>query len=151
MQSNINESFQRQFRLRVALKEADRNETFRIRHDVYCRDLRWEAEQPNGMETDAFDAHSVHCLIQTNDERQQPVGSLRLVLPNPRNPAGLLPAEISCAKTLDRTVFNSLQLDRRRLAEVSRFAITRDFRRSKIQRNSSDVGTEEQPPFQFIM
>lgn len=149
--SNLSANFQRLFRIRVALKEAERNETFRIRHDVYCRELRWEPEQPNGMETDEYDAHSVHCLMQTNDERQQCVGSLRLVLPNPHNPTGLLPVEIGCAETLDRAMLNSLQLDRRRLAEVSRLAITSGFRRRKNEQNSRDVDAAEQSRFQFIL
>jgi N-acyl amino acid synthase of PEP-CTERM/exosortase system len=156
MPPNLGDSFQHLFQLHVALSEEDRNDTFRVRHDVYCSDLHWEAERPDGMETDAYDAHSIHCLIRTNDERRARVGCLRLVIPDPVDPASLLPLEIGCAETIDRTLLDPTNLDRRRIAEVSRLAITNNYRRRKEEQGEPgtiqprDFGTADQPRFPFI-
>ncbi len=153
---NLGESFRHLFRLCVALNDADRDEAFRVRHDVYCRDLHWEAERPDGMESDAYDAHSIQCLIRTNDAQQQRVGCLRIVLPNPNNPAEPLPVESTCAQTIDRSLLDPRHLERRRLAEVSRLAIVHDYRRRKEEQaepgtiQPRDFGTRAQPRFPFI-
>lgn len=156
MPPNLGESFSRLFRLSIALTEAERDETFRVRHDVYCRDLGWEPERPDGLETDHYDSHSIHVLIRTNDSRQQRVGCMRMVIPDPKNPAELLPVEIGCAETIHRELFDPAVLDRRHVAEVSRLAITHDYRRRKDEQNEPatiqqrDFGTVEQPRFPFI-
>ncbi len=156
MPPNLGESFQRLFRLSIALNDEERDESFRVRHDVYCRDLGWEPERPDGMESDNYDSHSVHVLLRTNDEERLRVGCMRMVIPDPKNPTELLPVEIGCADTIDRTLIDPTKLDRRSVAEVSRLAIVNNYRRRKDEQNQPvsiqprDFGTVEQPRFPFI-
>ena len=61
---DLGEAFRQVFELTPALDEASRNEVYRIRHDVYCRDLGWEPIREDGQEKDEFDRHSFHCLLR---------------------------------------------------------------------------------------
>lgn len=127
---NLGESFNEYFELLPALDEATRNEVYRIRHEVYCRDLGWEALREDGMETDEFDASAVHCLLR-HRHTGEPVGCTRLIMADEAHPEALLPVEASCADVLDRRIIDPAQLPRRTVAEVSRLAVMRNFRQRK--------------------
>ena len=66
-----------------ATTQALREECYRIRHDVYCRELGFEAVREDGMETDAYDPHSVHCLLRAHASDRL-IGCIRLILPTRR-------------------------------------------------------------------
>lgn len=154
-ESDLADSFRRYFTLAPALSEQQRRETYRIRHDVYCHDLGWEPLRPDGLETDEYDSHSTPCLMSSSTTGAR-VGCLRLVLCRPGDPYFPLPLERSCADAIDRGIFDPLQSDRMRIAEVSRLAVTRDFRRRKgeadkpIALADSDLGDEQHARFPFI-
>lgn len=146
----ISQGYRRFFKVVPALSDELRAENFRIRHEVYCRELNFESVQSNGLETDAYDPRSLHCLVQSVTSGQY-VGCARLVLVDPANPQqSLLPVEISCAKTLDRSVIDPLKIDRTRIAEISRLAVVNSYRRRKTDQgplsiSEEDFGTEKQP------
>lgn len=154
-ESDLTDSFRRYFTLAPALCDEQRRETYRIRHDVYCQDLGWEPQRPDGQETDNYDRHSTPCLMRSTTTGAR-VGCLRLVLCTPEDPYLPLPLERSCADTLDRSILDPLQLDRLRIAEVSRLAVTRDYRRRKGEADKpiaiaeSDLGDESRSRFPFI-
>ena len=138
-----------------ATTEELKNVCFGIRHDVYCRELRYEPLRPNGLETDAFDAHAAHCLIRSI-QREQFIGCIRLILPNPDDQAALFPFERTCAGTLDRNIVDPAKLSRDRIAEVSRLAVISAFRRRKGEVKgpgtigTGDFGTPDRPRFPYI-
>jgi hypothetical protein len=43
---------------------------YRIRHDVYCRELGYEPTNQAEIEVDEHDQHSVHCLIRATHSSQ---------------------------------------------------------------------------------
>lgn len=133
---NLGESFQQYFEILPALDQASREDVFRIRHEVYCRDLGWEPLREDGMETDAYDAQSVHLLMRHRASGML-VGCTRLVLTDPARPAALLPFEKSCAEVLDRRHFDPATLPRDRLGEISRLAVMREFRQRKGEQQSA--------------
>lgn len=154
---NLGHGFRRYFRIDAALDEALQDEVFRIRHNVYCEDLGFEPLRPDGRETDAYDAHSIHCLLRTVGAPHQPVGCARVVLTDPQDRSAPLPFERACAATLDRTIIDPAALPRDRIGEVSRLAVHRTYRRRKGEERSSvnniddrDFGTKEQPRFPYI-
>lgn len=154
---NLGHGFRRYFRIDAALDEALRDDVFRIRHAVYCEDLGFEAVRPDGRETDAYDARSIHCLLRTVDAPHQLVGCARVVLTDPQDRNAPLPFERACADTLDRTIIDPAALPRDRIGEVSRLAVHRTYRRRKGEERSSvnniedgDFGTREQPRFPYI-
>ncbi len=149
--------FRRYFRIDTALDEALHDDVYRIRHEVYCEDLGFEPIRPNGRETDVYDAHSIHCLLRTVDAPHERVGCARLVLTNPHSPRDPLPFEYACAEALDRSIIDPASLPRDRIAEVSRLAVRRTYRRRKGEAHSTvnrieddDFGTKAQPRFPYI-
>jgi len=153
---NLGEGFSKYFRIDAALDDGLRDEVFRIRHSVYCEDLQFESTRPDGREIDHYDAHSVHCLLRTATEPFRPVGCTRVVLTNPRDPAAPLPFEVSCAAALDRSIIDPARLPRERIAEISRLAVHRDYRRRRgeehtpVHIDNSDFSDGERPRFPFV-
>lgn len=153
---NLGYGFRRYFELTPATSEALRNDVYRIRHEVYCEELRFEPERPDRRETDEFDAHSLHCLIRTSTQPVQLVGCTRLVLTDPDDRAALLPFERTCAHTLDRRIVDPARLPRDSIAEVSRLAVRGTYRRRKGETRSpvalsdEDFGNAERPRFPYI-
>ena len=147
--------FSKYFSAVPATTDALRDECFRIRHEVYCKELQYEPLRPDGRETDAYDAHSVYCLLRANESGRF-IGCIRLILPNPQDPATLFPFEKTCAATIDRTIVDPTKVDRARVAEVSRLAVVSAYRRRKGEQNTpgtisqSDFGSPDRPRFPFI-
>lgn len=99
---------------------------YHLRHEVYARELGWEPCRPDEIETDDYDRHSLHCLVRAVTSHRF-VGGARLVLPDQRQPDRPLPFEAACGGALDRAVIQ--QLDRSRVAEISRLAVVARYRR----------------------
>ena len=152
---NLGESYQKYFEIVLALTPELQDEVFRIRHTVYCEELKFEPVRPDGRETDQYDAHALHCLIR-NVHTGEFAGCTRLVLPQPGNPLALLPFEKTCADTIDRSIVDPLRLPRSAIAEVSRLAIVAKYRRRKADernvRGLSDesFGDAKRPRFPYI-
>ena len=90
--ADLGAGFAQYFELLPALDDASRQEVYRIRHEVYCRDLGWEPLRDDGMETDALDARSVHCLMRRKGSGE-PVGCTRLILRQPGAEFRAIPTE----------------------------------------------------------
>lgn len=128
--NDLGKRFEQLFELTVALEEASLDQVFRIRHDVYCRDLGWEPLRDDGREIDEYDPHSVHCLLRGR-ATGEPVGCTRLILANDNDTARHLPFEASCRYVLDRSIADPQSMPRSSLGEVSRLAVMKGFRRRK--------------------
>lgn len=133
--ANLGASFKRYFEIVPALTEELRTEAYRIRHQVYCEELKYEPERPNRLESDEYDAHSLHCLIRSVKTNQF-VGCTRLILCRPDNPQYPLPFEKTCAEVLDRAIIDPQTLSRHRIAEVSRLAVISQFRTRRGERDT---------------
>jgi N-acyl amino acid synthase of PEP-CTERM/exosortase system len=153
--SNLGAAFTSYFKVVPALTDELRDHAYRIRHQVYCEDLKFEPERPDRRESDEYDAHSLHCLVRSVETGQY-VGCTRLVLTRPGDPAYPLPFEKTCAKTIDRTVVDPLALPRQTIAEVSRLAIVSGYRRRRGEQNSpapvsdQSFGTQTRPRFPYL-
>jgi len=139
-----------------ALGREQQEQTYRLRHQVYCEDLGWEERRTDALETDEHDAHSLHCLARSKQSGNL-AGCVRLVLARPGDPGHPFPFELTCAETLDRALIDRLAGNRQRVAEVSRLAIGRDYRRRRGEEASpgtlleSSFGTAEQPRFPYLL
>ena len=151
---NLGAGFGKYFRARPALDDDLRRAVYRIRHSVYCEELGYEPIRPDGLEFDAFDDRSLHCLLQAKNGGQY-IGCVRLVLAG-QGDARLLPFETLCADSLDRSIVDPARLDRRRIAEVSRLAVISRYRRRRGEQkqpvgiDDSDFGTADRPRFPYI-
>lgn len=131
MLSAIYESFGSHFRILRADTRALKDAAYALRYQVYCLENPYEdaALHRDGREQDDYDAHAVHSLIQHRDSGTF-AGCVRLILPDPADPAALLPIEADCAHAFyDRHRGLRPSLDRTRLAEISRFSVSKEFKR----------------------
>lgn len=127
---SFSEGFRKYFEVLPALTEELKRENYRLRHEVYCRDLGFENERPDGLETDKYDRHSLHCLMRAV-ESEIYVGCARIVLADPEDKHRPLPFEEACAQTLDRSLIDPARCDRSKIAEISRLAVLGRYRRRK--------------------
>jgi N-acyl amino acid synthase of PEP-CTERM/exosortase system len=98
----------------------------RIRYQVYCVENAFEdaANFPDGVEFDEYDSHSVHSLL-IHRASGQAMGTTRLILPIP----GALERSFAVQQVCDHLGLKRLPLHR--TAEVSRFSISKQFRRRR--------------------
>jgi N-acyl amino acid synthase of PEP-CTERM/exosortase system len=113
----------------------------RLRYQVYCVENPFEdpADNPGGLERDAYDARSVHSLLRHRGTGHL-VGAVRLILPDPQRPERSFPMQEVCA---DPRVGDPAVFPVRRAAEVSRFCVSREFRRRLGETRYADIGAEE--------
>lgn len=147
------EIYRRWFDVVPATDEAMRAEAFRLRYQVYCVENPFEdpAENPGGLETDAYDAHSVHSLL-IHRPSATVAGCVRLVLPRPavgtvrlvlpEGGWGALPIHHVCDHPLLR---DPEALPPATTAEISRFAISKAFRRRREDGLFPDLVDPEAP------
>lgn len=102
-------------------------EAQRLRYQVYCLETGFEdpAANPGGLETDAADAHAAHCLL-VHKPSGLIAGTVRLILPRDEEPQLGLPARRVSACLAE---FAEQVLPRRLTAEISRFSISKAFRK----------------------
>jgi N-acyl amino acid synthase of PEP-CTERM/exosortase system len=138
--SSLFTEFARYFELSLALTEAQKEDVYRVRYSVYCEEFGYEKAEAfrNGMETDAFDAQSVHCLVR-HIETGLPAGCVRLVsVADDQH----LPMEDHCGDALDRAFFDGFANRRDSMSEISRLAVDSHFRRRRGE-NLSRFGNPE--------
>jgi N-acyl amino acid synthase of PEP-CTERM/exosortase system len=96
-------------------------EVFRLRYQVYCVENPFEdpADNPDGLERDRYDEHSIHSLLR-HRASGEPVGAMRLIMPLPGSQS--LPMFEICRASREKLPAHST-------AEFSRFAVSKNFRR----------------------
>lgn len=130
MACTLAENFQRYFTVDFAFDEKLKQEVFRTRFNVYCKEFKYEPIEnfPDEQELDDFDLHSLHCLIR-HKETGQAAGCVRLVPADLNEQCSVLPFEKYCLDSLDHEFVNGLKLDRTTVCEISRLAVDGAFRR----------------------
>jgi N-acyl amino acid synthase of PEP-CTERM/exosortase system len=151
----LRSTFTQHFEIVPAFSDALKDEVFSIRHQVYCEDLAFEPRRPDKRESDEYDAQSLHMLIR-NVRTGEFIGCTRIIRVRPDDPQQLLPFELSCAKTIDRSIIDPATLPRSSIAEISRLAIISPYRRRKgesrtpASMSDSDFVMIIHPRFPFI-
>jgi N-acyl amino acid synthase of PEP-CTERM/exosortase system len=127
--TTLRENFRRWFEILPATDTRLRDEAFRLRHGVYCEDLGFEPERADGLERDEYDAHAIHLLIR-HVPSDAFVGCVRLICLSPGREMQRLPFECLCSGLAPGAVPDTRER-RARVAEVSRLAVVRAFRRRR--------------------
>jgi N-acyl amino acid synthase of PEP-CTERM/exosortase system len=148
------------FKLVVANTNKLREEVYKIRYKVYCQELNYESEENcrNGMEQDIYDRSSIHCLLLHRSSGLY-AGCVRLVLPAPLKAAdcqGGFPQSIlfktEANLPFERVFGHSSQsnssklrnLQRYSFGEVSRLAVTSEFRKRNGEGQTTQRLSDEQ-------
>ena len=104
--------------------EAQKKEIYKLRYDVYVSEFGFEKKEDHssGLEKDIYDSHAVElaAIEQTDEESQKIIGTIRLVLHSEHG------FPIENVVPIDFTA-NRPPIDR--IAEISRLAISREYRR----------------------
>lgn len=122
--------FETHFEVVPADQEHMREKVFRIRHQVYCEELGFEPHRDDLLEQDEFDKNAIHCLL-LHKRSQTYVGCVRLVLADSHAPEFGFPFEQVCGDSIRWTFDHSIGKGRKRYGEISRLAITANFRRPR--------------------
>jgi N-acyl amino acid synthase of PEP-CTERM/exosortase system len=134
----LSEQFRRYFQLIPADTEDLRQAVYRIRYQVYCAELGYEAAEnfPDGMEHDEYDRRARHALL-----RHLPsgvfAGCVRLIQDNPGEPRELFPFERFGGQSLRRNLIDPARLPRHSFGEISRLAVRSQFRRRLGEQSSA--------------
>ncbi len=112
----------------IARTPSSVHEAHQLRHQVYCLERGYEAGQ-NDIEIDEFDRYSQHVLLRKRASGEV-IGTARLILPRIKRPFDCFPMHQVC----DRDQFNGLPT--RTIAEVSRFAISKERRGLSMESTS---------------
>ena len=103
-----------------------------IRYQVYCQEFKYEPEEncPNQMESDEYDEQSDHCLL-IHTHTHKPAGCVRLIRSLPNKPNPPLPFARFCKQAFNKEQFDPDHLPLGTFVEISRLAVTAQFRRRK--------------------
>lgn len=95
-------------------------EIYKLRYKVYCEEWGFEKPEhhPGEIETDIYDKNSVHFMAKNDDGNL--VGTIRLILSSDEG----FPLEKYCQININKD-----ELPRENLAEISRLAISKQYRR----------------------
>ena len=147
MSQAILEAFNQYFEMVPALSDELKREVYKLRFQVYCKETDFEKveEHSDGLEYDEFDDQSIHYLIRHRKTNVY-AATTRLILPEHNEPEKLLPIELH--SVIDN--YGPLKdIPRSKLAEVSRFCVSKEFKRRKYDKADTLTGIHEES-IQFI-
>jgi len=142
---NLAHSFNRCFKVLTANTPALQEKAYQLRYQVYCKEHKYENpwEHPEGQETDEFDCRSVHTLL-LDPSGASVAGTARLILPRQDSLDESFPMQRIC----DHPMLSDPRiLLTAKSAEVSRFAVSKEFRRSGAGEEALDADTRRVMPF----
>lgn len=130
--NNLTALYQSRLQVLTATSSADRKEAFRLRHQVYCIERGFEPPAASLVETDAHDDAALHFITRHRDTRQV-LGVTRLIMDEPTK-GRRLPIEAHNLSSVRDHLADLRRLNRAKVAEVSRLAVTRDVKRLCVER-----------------
>lgn len=140
----IKKYFADHFSICEALTPAQINETYEVRHSVYCDEFEYLAKHANGRESDAYDAQSYHCLVR-DQATSGHVGCMRLIQARKQFNQGTLPVFSQCGEAFDKRLFDYTQYEPHQLGEVSRLAVINSHRMRNADRRKQPNPEAAQP------
>lgn len=155
---SIKENYHRYFDIKVVESPEELKEAFAIRYRVYGEEFGFEnvSELKDGLETDEYDAHSIHCLIRHKPSGRA-AGCVRLVPALETEQTHPMPMEKYCASCLDQSFLKAMAAPRETMCEVSRLAVDSSFRLRSGERRTrfgslsvSTTSAEERRTFPLI-
>ncbi|GHE21830.1 PEP-CTERM/exosortase system-associated acyltransferase [Halomonas urumqiensis] len=130
--------FKSEFRLSIPANARERERAFRLRHDVYCEELKYEppTDAKRRLEYDEFDSHAIHCIIEHLPSAQV-AGCMRVVLKgqlqgqNSEPHLSLLPLQAYARQRFTHPSLRPEHFPRHSVCEVSRLAVSHVFRKHR--------------------
>lgn len=141
--------FMEEFSFHIASSEAEMEQAFRLRHDVYCEEIQGiiPTDPMRRLEYDIFDKEALHCLVL-----HRPTGltaaCTRLVTPQPGadSPLDRLPLQSYAAESLYDSPLHPDQAASGSFYEISRLAISPHFRPTLRGKQASEYSSSSGQP-----
>jgi N-acyl amino acid synthase of PEP-CTERM/exosortase system len=142
----IIDHFDEYFEMVPAISDELKNEVYKLRYQVFCIENEFlnVDDNPNNLEIDDFDQHSVHYLIRHRKSGEY-AATTRLILPDVLNPEKLFPLELYC-EIDNHAVLQPI--NRVHLGEISRFCVSKAFKKRKNEEHTlAPIGSDQQIEF----
>jgi N-acyl amino acid synthase of PEP-CTERM/exosortase system len=141
---NLASPYHEYFKMVLADNDELRNQSFKLRYEVYCDELGWEepANFPDGLESDEFDPWSEHCLL-FHRSTDQYAGTVRLVKTHPDFPDQGIPMVAHYDGEFWDTPHNPHNMPLGSYGEISRLALLHMFRKRAGERETPDGQGQE--------
>ncbi|KAF0182314.1 MAG: putative long-chain N-acyl amino acid synthase [Nitrospirae bacterium] len=125
------------FCYRPALTPVDLHRIYELRYQVYVNEWHYErsADHPGGIEKDVYDQHSLHFMAFSDNVL---IGTVRII----KNSQIGFPHERHCVITSDLS-----GVDRDKMGEISRLAVSKDFRRRSYDKDLFEGGNPPEDMF----
>ncbi len=135
--------YDRYFVVKPATTPALLDAAHALRYQVYCVEHDFEAARTEmgERETDPYDAHSVHAVLWYR-HTDQVVGCVRLILPTPEEGLASLPLRALLGPAEQERLD---ALPAATTAEISRYAVSKSFRRRTGEELYPDVASDLSP------
>lgn len=132
------------FSLELADRDELLDESFRLRYQVYVDEMHFERAEdfPTGREHDPFDPRALTVLLRHNASGLV-MGCVRLIVADPADIARPFPFEIVAGEQIARRSEVFLRTPRKRVGEVSRLAVAKEFRRRKSDQEMGLFAVQE--------
>jgi N-acyl amino acid synthase of PEP-CTERM/exosortase system len=136
--------YQRWFDVVPADTQERLEEAYKLRYQVYCVENTFESQDQSqaGLEIDSYDKHSVHSLL-IHRPTGMVAGTVRLILPDGSGKIDALPISEVCT---DPALRDAAKFPPARTAEISRFAVSKAFRRRITDGTYPDMHVAEGTP-----
>lgn len=130
------EEFTKYFELEFVSNARKQMESFKIRYDVYCKELNWEPLNNTELESDEYDKYSYYCLLKHKASGTY-AGTIRLIIPPVNEPRKSLAIESHGLESIkDKNMWPD-KCEIGTYSEISRLAVTEQFRRRPGEKNTS--------------
>lgn len=138
--------FLEDYKFTLAKTDQEKKKALHLRHEVFLQELNYEMheDQTKSFETDEYDEFSLHCLIE-HKRSGLLAGCMRLVIPSsdPNSYNNKLPVERQGELSLNHEKLHPKNMSKDEICEVSRLAISRDFRTNKKTKDQTDIILDE--------
>lgn len=126
---NVVESFNEYFEMVPAVSDELKYEVYKLRYQVYCKETGFlDSERyPDGLEHDEYDDSSIHYLVRHRNSGIY-AATTRLIIFGADDRDKLFPMELH--SRIDKSEILK-HIPRTKLAEVSRFCVSKEFKRRK--------------------
>lgn len=114
----------------IAINENLKHDAFRLRHDVYCREKKFEPEQENQLEFDQYDTYACHGLLRDNTTGNY-AGTVRIITPTTSDET--LPIEDACSDAMSSATLKPSNFMREEICEISRLAVPVQYRQGSTK------------------
>lgn len=124
--------FQRDFQIKRAVSRDEQQQSYRLRHRVYCEELGFEPTNANAIEQDHYDQRSAHYLLQHRQSHNL-AGTMRMVYC--RSAAEQLPVVSYFDGRFTEPQLQPAAFAHDNVCELSRLALAGEFRRQQQPHN----------------